>query len=290
MSKDYSIPVLEGEGDNDYTRYMRTDTLLSLQRRPEDMVHRDEMLFQVVHQSTELWLKLACYEVEEAGRQIDAGQLDTAARLLGRASLSVRMTADQLEMMRHLSPADFQTIRTVLGHGSGFESPGWKAARKASQELDKSFRRLIEARGTDLVEVYRTGHDTAEYRLAEAMIDWDERIALWRVQHYKMVTRVIGHSVVGTKGAPVEFLATLISHKFFPQLWELRTELTLTGPMGDDEPAPEYAARPAAPPAVQTAAPPAVQSPAPSALQAEVPAACPMSRGGGAPLARSCTA
>lgn len=265
MSKDYSVPVLDGEGDNDYTRYMRTDTLLSLQRRPEDMIHRDEMLFQVVHQSTELWLKLACYEVAEAGRQIDAGQPDTAARLLGRASLGVRMTADQLEMMRHLAPSDFQIIRTVLGHGSGFESPGWKAARTVSQDIDKSFRRLIEARGSDLVEVYRSGHDTAEYRLAEAMIDWDERISLWRTQHYKMVTRVIGHSVVGTKGAPSDFLATLISHKFFPQLWELRTELTLSGPMGDDEPAPEYAAEPA-------------------------PPVCPMAAGGSAPPAGTSTA
>ncbi|MDJ0381547.1 tryptophan 2,3-dioxygenase family protein [Streptomyces sp. G-G2] len=241
MAKDYSVPVLDGEGDNDYTRYMRTDTLLSLQRRPEDMVHRDEMLFQVVHQSTELWLKLACYEVEEATRQIDAGQLDTAARLLGRASLSARMTADQLEMMRQLAPWDFQIIRTILGHGSGFESPGWKAARLVSLDLEKAFRRLTEARGTDLVEVYRSGQDTPEYRLCEALIDWDERISLWRTQHYKMATRVIGHSVVGTKGAPVEFLAKLIGHKFFPQLWELRTELTLSGPMGGDEPAPEYA-------------------------------------------------
>ncbi|WP_244282834.1 tryptophan 2,3-dioxygenase family protein [Streptomyces flavidovirens] len=265
MSKDYSVPVLAGEGDNDYTRYMRTDTLLSLQRRPEDMIHRDEMLFQVVHQSTELWLKLACYEVAEAGRQIDAGQLDTAARLLGRASLGVRMTADQLEMMRHLAPSDFQIIRTVLGHGSGFESPGWKTARLVSQDLEKSFHRLIEARGTDLVEVYTNGHDTAEYRLAEAMIDWDERISLWRAQHYKMATRVIGHSVVGTKGAPVDFLAKLISHKFFPRLWELRTELTLTGPMGDAEPAPEYA---------EEVAPPV----------------CPVTGGGGVPPAAASTA
>ncbi|MEE1783423.1 tryptophan 2,3-dioxygenase family protein [Streptomyces sp. SP17BM10] len=273
MSKDYSVPVLDGEGDNDYTRYMRTDTLLSLQRRPEDVIHRDELLFQVVHQSTELWLKLACHEVEEAARQIDAGRLDTAARLLGRASLSARLTADQLEMMRHLAPWDFQIIRTVLGHGSGFESPGWKAARQVSQELDKSFRRLVEARGTDLVEVYRSGHDTAEYRLAEAMIDWDERISLWRTQHYKMATRVIGHSVVGTKGAPVEFLAKLIGHKFFPQLWELRTELTLTGPLGDAEASPEFAE------GAEKAEDGAEAAPA-SGAAPDAPLVCPMSGAG----------
>ena len=61
MAKDYSVPVLDGAGDNDYARYMRTDALLSLQRRPDEVIHRDELLFQTVHQSTELWLKLACF-------------------------------------------------------------------------------------------------------------------------------------------------------------------------------------------------------------------------------------
>jgi tryptophan 2,3-dioxygenase len=241
VSKDYSVPILDGAGDNDYVRYMRTDELLSLQRRPEEVIHRDETLFQVVHQSTELWLKLTCHELAEAEEQMVAGALDTAARLLSRASLAVRLATDQLEMMRHLAPWDFQIIRTVLGHGSGFESPGWKDARKAGQDLDVAFGKLVAARGIDLVELYRSGHDTAEYRLAEALIDWDERISLWRVQHYKMITRIIGHSVVGTKGAPVDFLAKLISHKFFPRLWEVRTELTLNGPLGDAEVAPEYA-------------------------------------------------
>ena len=46
--------------------------LLSLQREPEEMAHRDELMFQTVHQSTELWLKHACFEVEEAARQVAA--------------------------------------------------------------------------------------------------------------------------------------------------------------------------------------------------------------------------
>ena len=131
-SKDYSVPMLDGAGDNDYPRYMRTDALLSLQRRPEDVIHRDELLFQTVHQSTELWLKLACFEVEEAIDQVVAGAVDTAARLLGRAALGVELITGQLEMLRHLSPWSFQTIRTVLGHGSGFESPGWRAVQRTS--------------------------------------------------------------------------------------------------------------------------------------------------------------
>jgi tryptophan 2,3-dioxygenase len=239
VAKDYSVPVLDGPGDNDYARYMRTDALLSLQRRPDEVVHRDELLFQTVHQSTELWLKLACFEVEEAAAQVRVGATETAARLLARASLGVELVTSQLDMLRHLTPWSFQTIRTVLGHGSGFESPGWRSVHRVSQTIGAAFDSLLAERGVALAELYRGSPDASLYRLAEAMIEWDERIAIWRVHHYKIATRIIGHQVVGTKGTPVDVLTRLISHKFFPELWRARTELTETGPMGGNCPAGE---------------------------------------------------
>ncbi len=232
MAKDYSVAVLDGEGATDYARYMRTDTLLSLQRRPEDMVHRDELLFQIVHQSTELWLKLANAEAAAAAGQMTAGALDTASRLLGRSALAVELTTEQLEMLESLTPWTFQAIRTVLGHGSGFESPGWTGLQKLGKELNRAFAALIDRDEVDLAEVYRGDPDVPVYRLAEALINWDERVALWRARHYKIATRIIGHDVVGTKGAPVDSLVRLVVHKFFPDLWQVRTELTRTGPMG----------------------------------------------------------
>ena len=57
-AEDFSQPILPGEGASDYERYLRTDELLALQKTPEEMQHRDELLFQTVHQSSELWLKL----------------------------------------------------------------------------------------------------------------------------------------------------------------------------------------------------------------------------------------
>ncbi|HZC30758.1 MAG TPA: hypothetical protein VE261_04510, partial [Gaiellaceae bacterium] len=65
-------PILPGPGASDYERYLRTDELLSLQKGPDEWVHRDELLFQTVHQSSELWLKHAWAEVEEASRLIEA--------------------------------------------------------------------------------------------------------------------------------------------------------------------------------------------------------------------------
>jgi tryptophan 2,3-dioxygenase len=206
---------------------MRTDALLSLQRTPEEMIHRDELLFQTVHQSTELWLKHACFEVAEATRLMTSGELDAAARLLARASLGMRFVTEQLEMMHHLAPWDFQLIRTVLGHGSGFESPGWRSVQRVSAAHARAFTDL----GVDLVAVYQGSPDTPRYRLGEAMIEWDERVSLWRARHLKIATRVIGHNVVGTKGTSVEMLTKLLSHKFFPELWAVRTDLTLLGPM-----------------------------------------------------------
>jgi tryptophan 2,3-dioxygenase len=233
VAKDYSVPVLDGPGDTDYARYMRTDALLSLQRRPDQMVHRDELLFQTVHQTTELWLKHAAFEVEEAARRIRRGALEEATLLLNRGSLGIELVTGQLEMLRHLAPWDFQTVRTVLGHGSGFESPGWRALRRVSQEVADAFDEHVATTGVDLAELYRGSPADPVYRLTEAMIEWDERIAVWRIRHYKIATRIIGHEVVGTKGTPVDVLVKLINQKFFPELWRVRTELTRTGPMGE---------------------------------------------------------
>lgn len=236
---DYTVPILEGAGETDYARYLRTDELLALQKSVADMIHRDELLFQVVHQSTELWLKLACSEVTEATVRMCERNLEGAIGLLARASLGMRLVTDQLEMLRFLAPWDFQLIRTVLGHGAGFESPGWRETRRVSQELHSSFQELIGEEHIDLLALYQSGQGTAAYRLCEKLIDWDERIALWRAGHYKIVTRIIGHDVIGTKGTPVDMLEKLIGQKFFPELWDVRTTLTEVGPMGSNVPLPD---------------------------------------------------
>ena len=72
--EDFSQPVLAGQGASDYERYLRTDELLALQKTPDEQVDRDELLFQTVHQASELWLKLAWNEVEQATRHIEQGE------------------------------------------------------------------------------------------------------------------------------------------------------------------------------------------------------------------------
>lgn len=230
VAKDYA-PVLEGTGDTDYARYMRTDELLSLQRQVGDLVHRDEMLFQTVHQTTELWLKYACFEVDEAIALVRCQRFGPAAALLDRAARAIGALTAQLDLLACLPPSAFQTVRTALGNGSGYESPGWRGAHVASRALAAAFDQLVVAQGIDLVELYRRDPDDPLYRLAEAMVEWDDRIATWRARHFKIATRIIGRGAVGTKGAPVQALIRLIDHHFFPALWDVRTRLSESGPM-----------------------------------------------------------
>jgi len=226
--EDYSQPVLPGPGGSDYERYLRTDELLSLQKTPDDWAHRDELLFQTVHQSSELWLKLAWNEVEEATRLLEDADVNAAIRLLRRSVECVRIVHGLLDMLEQMSPWEYtRYIRPVLGHGSGFDSPGFSNIRRVSPALGQAFHKLRRDAGLSIVELYQRGREFEDlYQLAELLIEWDERVSVWRMRHYKVVARVIGDEVVGTQGTPVELLGKLIKHELYPELWDARNELT----------------------------------------------------------------
>ena len=226
-TEDFSEPILPGSAPSDYERYLNTEELLSLQKKPEDRVHRDELLFQTVHQSSELWLQLAWNEVEGATELVETGDIAAALRLLRRSHLCMQYATGALDMLEHMSPWEYQEIRRVLGHGSGFDSPGFRQIRRVSPSLGQAFWKAREAAGLSLLEVYTRGREYEDlYQLAEALIEWDERVTLWRIRHYKVVARIIGDKVVGTQGTPVEVLGRLIHKSFYPELWEVRNELT----------------------------------------------------------------
>ena len=234
-------PILPGPGASDYERYLRTDELLALQKGPEEWVHRDELLFQTVHQSSELWLNLAVAEVAEASELVAAGELPAALRLLRRASHCLILVTAQLEMLEHMSPWEYHEVRKVLGHGSGFDSPGFRGIREVTPALGRAFGGALEQAGLTIVELYLHGREHEDlYQLAEQLIEWDERVSVWRYRHYKVISRVIGAHVVGTQGTPVEVLGKLIHQSFYPELWEARDQLTalsIRAAGGDSQPA-----------------------------------------------------
>ena len=225
-AEDYAAPLLTGSGASDYERYLRTDELLALQKTAEQWVHRDELLFTTVHQTSELWLKLASSEVEEAGRLMEGGEVRAAIRLLHRAVLALDYVTNSLAMLEKMSPWEYQQIRVVLGHGSGFDSPGFRAVAAATRRAGRAFYALVAAAGLELVELYQRGREFEElYQAAEALTDWDERIWIWRFRHYATVARSLGEDTKGTQGTPVQVLGKLIAQRQLPELWKARAVL-----------------------------------------------------------------
>jgi tryptophan 2,3-dioxygenase len=225
--EDYSEPVLPGQGASDYERYLRTDELLALQKTRDERVHHDELLFQTVHQSSELWLKLASEELEVAAEHLRRREVPHALRLLDRVALCMRYATEQLDMLEKMSPWEYQEVRRVLGHGSGFDSPGWREVRRFAPALGQELHSILREEGIDLTTLYVEGREREDlYRLAEALIELDERVQTWRIRHYRVVARIIGDAVVGTQGTPVEVLGRLIHKLFYPELWEVRNKLT----------------------------------------------------------------
>jgi len=235
MSYERTKPILPGTAATDYERYLRTDELLSLQKTPEEVVHRDEHLFQTVHQGSELWLKLACLELEQATALLAGDGVAAAVRLLRRANHCMDLVTSQLHMLDHLSPVDYAVVRTALGHGAGFDSPGFKRVHRSSPLLAEAFEALLARRGVTLLDVYDRGYELEDlHQLAEQLITWDERVILWRFHHLKVVERIIGGNVIGTQGTPVDVLGKRIDVRFFSELWTVRDEITRRSPLGAD--------------------------------------------------------
>jgi tryptophan 2,3-dioxygenase len=226
-------PILPGRGATDYERYLRTDELLSLQKESHDVVHHDEHVFQTVHQSSELWLKLASIEIETATMLVSRDEVSAAVRLLRRATDIMLLVIDQLHLLEHFSPVDYAVVRTVLGHGAGFDSPGFRRIHRSSPLLGQAFDALLERRHLRVIDIYGRAHDMEDiYQLAEQMLTWDERVILWRFHHLKVVERIIGGNVIGTQGTPVEVLGKRIDVRFYPDLWTVRDEITRRSPLG----------------------------------------------------------
>ena len=227
MNEDQRKPILPGSGATDYERYLRTDELLGLQKNPGEMRHQDELTFQVVHQSSELLMKAAAWELDRARVQIENGQLPDAARLMRRANRMLDYPIDLLHILETIAVYDYHVIRAGLGHGSGLDSPGFLSLLHLAPRIGDAFHGQLGKQGIALDDVYRRHEDFfALHDVAECMLDFDERMQLFRFHHLKLAQRIIGGNVVGTMGTPVEVLQQRMAHNFYKELWELRNQVT----------------------------------------------------------------
>ena len=224
---DLKKPILPGKGASDYERYLHTDELLSLQKLPEEFLHKDEMTFQVVHQSSELLLKGVAWELGRALAHIEGGDFSNAARLIRRANHMLDYPISMLHVLETITPYDYHVIRAGLGHGSGLDSPGFLSLLHIGPRLGEAFHAQLRKAGLSVDDLYRR-HDEffGLHDVAECLLDFDERVHLFRFHHLKLAQRIIGGGVIGTMGTPVEVLHQRMEHLFYKELWDVRNQIT----------------------------------------------------------------
>jgi tryptophan 2,3-dioxygenase len=223
-------PILPGTAKTDYERYLRTEELLALQKAKEERNHPEELLFQVVHQSSELMMKAVIDDLERAIASLAAADLNNSARLIQRANDMLDHPIRLMHMLEQLTPRDYHVIRAGLGHGSGLDSPGFLGLIHLAPRLGDAFNSALEKAKVTIDDVYRGGFSDAKtfgyHQIAEALLDFDERLQLFRFHHLKLAQRIIGGGVVGTGGMPMDLLRQRQEHIFFKPLWEVRTRIT----------------------------------------------------------------
>lgn len=241
----------------DYAGYLRLGEVLSLQRPLSSPEHPDEFHFIVTHQSIELWFALLARELRAARRALTDGSWTEAATIMRKAVTVVAAVRAQMETLRRMPAASFLAFRPFLGTASGLQSAQFRVLEVLSGLRDEEHLALLRGRGgrlphgvaeelrqpslaeahrdaftragvTDWARLYAGRDGTEEMRaLCEALVEYDEAWVQWRMEHVMLVQRMMGGSVRGTAGTTSEYLNRTLSHRFFPYLWEARSEMAL---------------------------------------------------------------
>ncbi|RST32065.1 tryptophan 2,3-dioxygenase [Sphingomonas ginkgonis] len=235
-----------------YADYLQLPTLLSAQKPLSDL--HDEMLFIVIHQTKELWLKQMLHEVALAIELIAADRPAEAYKALARVSRIQSVMTLSWDVLATLTPVDYGKFRAVLGTSSGFQSAQFRELEYRLGLKDPNFLRFHEGSGEgharlaaaleapslwevcdaareragapSWLAVYRNADRWFDlYEMAEKLVDIDDALAGWRHKHVLTVERIIGGKP-GTGGSEgVAYLQSTLAKRAFPELWRLRTEL-----------------------------------------------------------------
>ena len=95
--------------------------------------------------------------------------------------MCIEFADEGMAMLDQRTPWDYQQVRRALGHGSGFDSPGFNAIRKAIPTLGKEFHRLLNKEGVELLTIFLEHEKYADlYELAQALLEIDQSMFMWR--------------------------------------------------------------------------------------------------------------
>ncbi|HKO15269.1 MAG TPA: tryptophan 2,3-dioxygenase family protein [Gemmatimonadaceae bacterium] len=233
-----------------YGSYLALDELLALQRPRSAPEHPDELLFIVVHQSSELWFKAILRELDQLTAALRGREVGISLWHMDRLNALVRIVSAQLSSLETLPPQHFAQFRGYLGSSSGSQSIQFRAIEAASGLRDPHFRRaleehgeipplvrrylerptlqelfleLVRSEGATLEQLYLGPGPTMLFFLAEALLSYEQQFALWRFTHVQLVERIIGPATGGTGGTlGARYLQHTVDQRFFPKLWEVR--------------------------------------------------------------------
>ena len=210
-----------------YGTYLAVDELLALQRPRSSPEHPDEMLFIVVHQTSELWFKVLLHELDVLIGRLVTGDTLPALLATRRLNALVRIVAAQLSALDTLPPQRFAEFRGYLGTASGGQSVQFRAIEAVSGLRDDHFLHvlrehgevpglveqalarptlqalyltLLERSGTTLERIYADPAPSTLFLLAESLIEYEQGFQLWRYLHVQLVERIIGPDTGGTGG------------------------------------------------------------------------------------------
>lgn len=135
-----------------YSQYLNLDKLLAAQH-PLSYQH-DEMLFIVIHQVSELWMKLCLHELTTVVACIRRDDLGPTFKMLARVSTIQQQLLQSWEVLATITPYDYSAFRNTLGRSSGFQSPQYR-----------QLEFLIGNKNADTVKVFEA--DTAVHEMLE---------------------------------------------------------------------------------------------------------------------------
>lgn len=246
-----------------YADYLALDRLLSVQE-PLSELH-DEMLFIVIHQTKELWLKQMLHELRLAIALLDQDRFAPSYKAMARVGRIQAVMTLSWDVLSTLTPVDYSAFRHILGTSSGFQSAQFReleyrlgikdprflqhyeegsaqherlAAALREPSLRDASHSALERAGFGLgdrseesiaaawIEVYKDSDRWFDlYQLAEKLVDIDDAMASWRHKHVLTVERIIGNKP-GTGGsAGAAYLRSTLGKRAFPELWAMRTGL-----------------------------------------------------------------
>ena len=108
------------------------------------------MLFIVIHQVSELWMKLCLHELNAVIDCVRRDDLGPTFKMLARVSTIQQQLLQSWDVLATITPYDYSAFRNTLGRSSGFQSAQYRHARVSDRQQECGTDRGVPRRSADL--------------------------------------------------------------------------------------------------------------------------------------------